>query len=432
MSRSFSRLFVLAALFALLSTSVAAAQTPPVDRDALAPTDTPVEVEELDASLQALDEHAQVSFDIDSVGQTRRGRDILMVKIGDPSKTPVMVIASQHGNEPTGFRSAYELIGQFARGGEEVDEILDELYVLVMPLVNPDGYAFDTRGNTDFGAPPRDSRDCFNDDGSVDPDLLNQGRGVFSTLYDDGDDDDPSNDVYSYDINRYHWPTWSDSWQIVCNPDLTGRHYNPERSPVREANTVRRMYDRYQPIWVVDVHNQGLLRVPEDADPIANTPGADVVASVLWPLNENVAPEVVEYSQQLALIMKRESLTNPDSELTRYNGGTYAGIARNAYGLLGSQRVADGEEYPVGGSILLEISGNSGDPLTPQEQSRRVGVASDLVWSVLDATADGSVANVNPALAEFLILPQQERIPDEPGAVSAQVLPEDLDMTVRD
>ncbi|MGI8574536.1 MAG: M14 family zinc carboxypeptidase [Egibacteraceae bacterium] len=423
MRRSLSPLIVLAALFAVLSTSVAGAQTAPPEPTSSA-AEQPLKAEQLNRSLRTLERRAaaDVALDIDAVGQTRRGRNILLAKFGDPSKTPVLIISSQHGNEPTGFRAAYELIGRFAAGGEDVEEVLDELYVLVMPLVNPDGYAFDTRGNTDFTAPPRNSSDCFTDDGDVDPALTNLGRGVFSTQYNDTEE-------YSYDINRYHWADWSQSWQIRCNPGLDGRHYNPDLNPVREARTVRRMYDRYQPIWVIDVHNQGLLRVPDDADPIANTPGADVFGSVLWPTNEDVSEEVVAFSKQLALIMKVASMRQPNAELTRYNGGNFAGIARNAYGLLGSERVDD-ESAPVGGSVLFEISGQSQHPLAPQERSRRVDVAEDLLWAALEATASGSVQNVNPALADLLILPQQERIPSGNGAAAAG--PMKLDMTVRD
>ena len=428
LNRRLSPIVILAALLALLSSTVAGAaeSTAPTVEDLL----TEQSAEAFEQSLRALDDEATTPISIESVGRTRRGRDILLTGIGDPSNTPVLVISSQHGNEPTGFLSAYELIGRFARGDDDVEEILDELYVLVMPLVNPDGYAYDTRGNTDFEAPPRDSSGCFNDDGSVDPDLLNQGRGVYTTQYQDTDD-------YSYDVNRFHWADWSDSWQVVCNPDFEGRHFDPEQNPVAEARAVRDVYDRFQPQWVVDVHNQGLLRVPEDADPVANEPGEDVIASVLWPTNEDVADEVVTYSKQLALVMKRASFGLEDAELTRYNGGDYPGIARNAYGLLGTQRVEAGEEGPVGGSILLEISGQSDDPLEPEERARRAGIATELVFATLEATADGSVQRVNPELAELLILPQQESLPGELGAASepeggALEDASTLDMTVRD
>ncbi len=204
------------------------AQPAPAARQPLAPSEQASRPDQLGRSLRAFERRAAAPFDVESVGRTRRGRDILLVKIGDPTKTPVLVIASQHGNEATGFQSAYELIGRFTRDNEQVDDVLDELYVLVMPLVNPDGYAFDTRGNTDFTAPPRDSRDCFAEDGSVDPALLNQGRGVFSTQYDETDE-------YSYDVNRYHWADWSQSWQVRCNPDLEGRHLRPRPEPGRRG-----------------------------------------------------------------------------------------------------------------------------------------------------------------------------------------------------
>lgn len=150
---------------------------------------------------------------------------------------------------------------------------------------------------------------------------------------------------------------------------------------------------------------------------------------MLWPTNADVAERSVAFSKQLALVMKAESMRLEDAELTRYNGGNFPGIARNAYGLLGSERIENGEPAPVGGSVLFEISGQSDDPLPARERSRRVDLAEELLWAALEATADGSVQRVNPALADLLILPQQEPIP---SADSAAASAQRLDMTIRD
>lgn len=371
--------------------------------------------------MRDADRRARVPVDVDVVGETRRGRNLYLVKIGDPSKTPVMIMGQQHGNEPTGFSATVRLIAQPAGGaqlagvGQRAADVLDELYVLVMPQVNPDGAAAVTRGNTDFDAPPRDSRDCFADDGSVDPSQANQGRGVFTTEFEDSD-------TYSYDINRYHWPDWSASWQIRCNPEFDGRHFDPTTNPVPEAVAALETYEQYQPIWVVDVHNQGLLRVPDGANAVVNEPGADVTSSVLWPTNGDVAPEAVDLSKQLTLVMKGLSLRLDGSEMTRYEGGDFPGIARNAYGLLGSARVAAGEPAPVGGSVLLEVSGQAEDDLSRRERRRRSRDATKLLWEALSTTADGSLYRVDPALAELLILPQQERLPSEAAASAERSL----------
>lgn len=81
---------------------------------------------------------------------------------------------------------------------------------------------------------------------------------------------------------------------------------------------MRRVYDRFQPISVVDVHNQGLLRVPDDADLV----------------------ESVAFSQRLALIMKGQSLRTPDSELTRYEGATSGDRAQRAGAWMRSRSAA--------------------------------------------------------------------------------------------
>jgi hypothetical protein len=120
--------------------------------------------------------------------------------------------------------------------------------------VNVDGAKFPDRRNGDLTAPVRNSRSCFDADGNVDPALTDRGRGVFTDRFvNDGN-------LWHYDINRYHWPDWSQSWQIQCNPGLSAVHFDPSQNPVPEAVGALKTYARYQPIWVIDVHNQGPSR----------------------------------------------------------------------------------------------------------------------------------------------------------------------------
>ena len=280
--------------------------------------------------------------------------------------------------------------------------------MLVIPRVNPDGSTIPERGNTDFTAPDRDSRSCFNGDGTINPARLDQGRGVFTTDLTLEDD----SVVWSYDINRYHWLDWTDSWQIQCNPGLGGVHFDPTQNPVPEAVAVVEAYKTYQPIWVIDIHNQDIDRIAADADPDGpNRPGRRHTSSVLWPTNEDVRPEAVDLSKQLAVAMKQASLSRGYSEMDRYNGGSFPGIARNAYGLAATDRI-DAGETGVGGSVLVEISGQTEGTLDTLIGQKAIGMLKNearlILTAALEATADGSVFGIDPDLVDELILDVDE------------------------
>jgi hypothetical protein len=322
-------------------------------------------------SLHQIEKISKGLIELEVIGQTNYGKDIYLAKVGDPGNAPVMIMTQQHGNEHMTTESALKLLKKLGAGGKDVQGILDELYVLIIVRVNPEGAELFTRGNADFDAPPRDSRGCFDDDGNVDPALIDQGRGVFSTTY-----VDPDGNLYSnYDINRYHWPDWTQSWQILCNPGLPGRHFDPTQNPVPEAEAVINAFQAYQPLWVADFHHQGTY-VTDD--------GESVTSSTLWPRNENVLPEYVDLSKQLCVQIYDHMQQFGYATVTLYPGGTFAGIARNAYGLLEA------------GSILVELKGGIG-----QKQSGMIiKHAYKQMMTILEATANGSLYDIDPARSD--------------------------------
>ena len=360
--------------------------------------------EQLTGKLMNIEKLSKGLVEIDSVAITSEGRHVWLVKIGYEENTPVLILTQQHGIDPHGTEAAIDIIKWLVAGGQQAQMILDELYVLIIPRVNPDGGELFTRGNTDFDAPPRDSRDCFNDMGDIVPDQINQGRGVFSTTYLAPDGSRMSN----YDINRYHWPDWDQSWQILCNPDLSGRHYDPDVNPVPEALGVRKAYDDYGPIWVMDVQNLGTTVIKDDVDPMINRPGRMVTGSILWPTNEEIAEEAINLSKQMCIVIKKRSLELGNMELTNYarvrsdgsfiRGGGFPGMARNAFGLLGTERLDAGEQGHLGGSILVDIRGQGQKSIGMLKNNAR-----EIMQIVLESTADGSLFIENPADADILL-----------------------------
>lgn len=326
--------------------------------------------EELVKRLHQIEKSSKGLIDLDEIGYTNYGKALYLAKVGDPTKTPVMIMTQQHGNEPMTTEAALKLLKELGTGSKNVQGILDELFVLMIIRVNPEGAELYTRGNADFNAPPRDSRSCFLADGTVDNTKTNQGRGVYSTTYVDPDGIFLSN----YDINRYHWPDWSQSDQIRCNPDIFTMNgdpnFDPDQNPVPEAVAVLNAFQAYGPIWMADFHHQGTY-VTDD--------GENITSSILWPTNTDVLPAPLKLSQQLCVQINDHMQQFGFATITLYPGGSFPGIARNAYGLAGA------------GSILVELKGGIG-----QKQSGMIiKHAYEQMWTILETTADGSLFGID-------------------------------------
>jgi len=71
------------------------------------------------------------------LGRSVQGRPIVAYEVGDPAGIPVLVVGCIHGNEPAGVAVARYLLRHPPAG----------LDLWIVPVLNPDGRAHDTRGN---------------------------------------------------------------------------------------------------------------------------------------------------------------------------------------------------------------------------------------------------------------------------------------------
>ncbi len=108
--------------------------------------------------------------------------------------------------------------------------------------------------------------------------------------------------------------------------------------------------------------------------------GENVTSSILWPRNEEVADDIVDLSKQLCIQIYDHMQQFGYATVTLYPGGTFAGIARNAYGLMGA------------GSILVELKGG----IYPKQNGMITKHAFEEMWTILEATADGSLYDIDP------------------------------------
>jgi hypothetical protein len=104
--------------------------------------------EELLAFLNSAD-RLSPRVTVNMIGMTTLGRSIPLVILSrDGMANPrfrLMVFCQQHGNEPSGKEAALMLVAQAVR--EDLDRVLDQMDILLIPCVNPDGNEAGTRRN---------------------------------------------------------------------------------------------------------------------------------------------------------------------------------------------------------------------------------------------------------------------------------------------
>jgi predicted deacylase len=287
---------------------------------------------ELAAALQRIADRSKGRMTLEVAGTSNEGRPLWLAKVGT-GETTVLYITQQHGNEPLGTEAALSLLQRLATSNHpDIRRMREELTVLVVPRVNPDGHERFWRQNYDPVLEP-----------GAPTDFWTAGRG--------------------YDINRWHLPTLA-----------------PADNPVPEAATVQRVYQRYQPDIVVDYHHQGSY---------VNDDGELIRTSMFWPRPEGGAnQDAIDRSKQVTWLMYETLEHYGFAEVSQYPGGPEPGIARNAYGALGSA------------SVLVELRGDIGQ----KSSGYLIRTAYVAMFSVLEAAAEGTLSSIDASLADTIPL----------------------------
>jgi hypothetical protein len=363
-------------------------------------------IDELGKKLVDIEAHSKGRLKVEIAGYSATlNYPIYVAKFGEPdeNKVRIYIQSSIHGDEQIHTNSCVELIQTLATSGnKDVQDILDNITIWIVPMLNPDGNMFQVTGKlwpqrlnvqtwdpTEWGLPA----------GYVAPFYYGSRYGV-----------------YGFDLNRDFNPNLN----FVLNPNTKnlprGSSSQSGFFVAPESRTSAAIYKALQPHLFLDLHMQYPTYAQSATDNDMNTLQLLAIATKTTGYTDRdghyfpLDPEVLKLSKQVCGLVYQgltEKGNSPYGNIGRYAPINYPGSALGAFSLNGSAITLF--EFR-GGSIY--DSGQKGSGLLIAECVEGIRI-------ILMGFVTGEVYDIDPAIYDNVIPPSGPRVikphPDDPS-----------------
>jgi len=329
-----------------------------------------------------------------------KGQPIYVAKFGDndPNKKRILITAQIHGNEQIGAEAAIDIIQKLSSNGKEVQDILENVSIWIMPRINPEGADnlyegkwYPTRYTHQTWLPenidlPADTIApwYYNKDGSERA-QNNDGRVVYGIPgYDQNRDYNPNLDfrIENQDLNEV---------TAFLNSKATNNSRFGGFYVTAEARTVTSVFKEFQPDVYVDIHHRGFNTVSDEDN---RSVPVQFAAAVADPYTDPFTGQQYEVDDDVLKLAKQ---VNALSALTLQKGNSHFGAVQK-YPDVNLPGTALGAFALNDASIMLiELKGQS-QTLGQKQSGMLKETVTQPLFAVFKGLADGSVYNVDTAI----------------------------------
>ena len=278
--------------------------------------------------LRQIESRSRGRLAVEVTGQSATGWPIYLAKLGEPSadKQNVFIQGQIHGDEPLGSEAAVQLIQELALSrSQQVEQILAETTVWIIPRLNMDGAAFAVDGEI---VQRRQNTQEWT------PGEWGLGASTPAPWYHRAPTQSRPG---GYDINRDFTPELDFRLGPGDEALLPGRSDLPGFFVTSEARTSAAVFERMQPDVFIDLHHRGTNTQSEDDNQMTTLQvlGDVTEGTPEFPLD----PDARARSFQLNAFVYdtlRDMGNSPFTGITRYPDVELPGTALGSYNLNGA------------------------------------------------------------------------------------------------